>query len=215
MQMLVEQHNYPIKAVCQVWGMARSSYYYENAAPNESELRLRSAIEQVAAEWPTYGCRRVTAQLRREGYCVNTKYVWRVMRELGLQVARPKKKCRTTNSAHPFPRFPNLVLTCEPDGSGGYRWVHLKVERPEQLWVGDITYVRLAQGFVYLAVLMDVFTRSIRGWQLSRSLDGELSLAALRRALLVGTPEIHHSDQGVQYAATGYVDLLREAGVQE
>jgi transposase InsO family protein len=131
------------------------------------------------------------------------------MRELGLAAALPKKKCRTTNSTHPFPRFPNLVLTREPNGE----WSHLDVVRPEQLWVGDITYVRLGQGFVYLAVLMDVFTRQIRGWQLSRSLDGQLSLAALRRALQHGTPQIHHSDQGVQYAATGYVELLREEGV--
>jgi transposase InsO family protein len=213
MQMLVKQHNYPVKAVCQVWDAARSSYYYQRAEPDEGELRMRSAVEQVAAEWPTYGCRRVSHQLRRQGYHVNTKHVWRVMRELGLQAAQPKKKCRTTNSAHSFPRFPNLVLRSELDGSGGYRWSHLDVVRPEQLWVGDITYVRLGQGFVYLAVLMDVFTRQIRGWQLGRSLDGELSLTALRRALTRGTPEIHHSDQGVQYAATGYVELLRERGV--
>lgn len=213
--MLTRQHNYPINAVCAVWGVARSSYYYRSAKPDEDELHLRAALEQVAAEWPTYGCRRVTHQLRRQGYQVNTKHVLRLMRELGLQAAQPRKKCQTTDSRHAFPRFPNLVLMREsgPDGSGEYGWSHLQVERPEQLWVGDITYVRLGQGFVYLALLMDVFTRQIRGWQLGRSLDGELALSALRRALAHGTPEIHHSDQGVQYAATGYVELLRRAGV--
>ncbi len=206
--MLTSNHNYPVKAVCQVWSVARSSYYYQPIEPDDTELQLRAAVEQVAAEWPTYGCRRVTHQLRRQGHQVNTKHVLRLMRELGLQVALPKRKCRTTNSEHSFPRFPNLVLFKE-----GSQLKQLTVERPEQLWVGDITYVRLGQCFVYLAVLMDVFTRSIRGWQLGRSLDGELTLAALRRAMQRATPEIHHSDQGVQYAATGYVELLQEAGV--
>ena len=86
--MLVEQHNYPVKAVCQVWSVARSSYYYQSAEPDQAELRLRAAVEQAAAEWPTYGCRRVTHQLRRQGYRVNTKHVWRLMRELGLQAVR-------------------------------------------------------------------------------------------------------------------------------
>ncbi len=90
--------------------------------------------------------------------------------------------------------------------------MNLKVERPDHVWVGDITYVRLLHEFVYLAVVMDVFTRSIRGWHLGRSLDGELTVTVLRRALQRGAPEIHHSDQGVQYAAGGYVGLLREAG---
>jgi transposase InsO family protein len=125
------------------------------------------------------------------------------MRELGLQGQVPRRKKRTTNSAHSFPRYSNLV-----EG--------LAVVRPEQLWVGDITYVRLHSEFVYLAVIMDVFTRSIRGWHLSRWLDADLTETALRRALARPPhriPEIHHSDQGVQYAAGGYVQMLREAGV--
>jgi transposase InsO family protein len=124
------------------------------------------------------------------------------MAEMGLQGRVARRKKRTTNSAHSFPRYPNLV-----EG--------LAVVRPEQLWVGDITYVRLHSEFVYLAVVMDCFTRSIRGWHLSRWLDGDLTQTALRRALAgppVRTPEIHHSDQGVQYAASGYVRMLMEAG---
>lgn len=121
------------------------------------------------------------------------------MGEMDLQGRVARRKKRTTNSAHSFPRYPNLV-----EG--------LQIVRPEQLWVGDITYVRLQSEFVYLAVIMDVFTRSIRGWHLGRSLDGELTETALRRALKLGTPEFHHCDQGVQYAAGGYVELLGEVG---
>jgi putative transposase len=111
------------------------------------------------------------------------------------------RRKRTTDSNHDFPRFPNLVE-------------ELEVVRPEQVWVADITYIRLRQDFVYLAVIMDVFTRLIRGWHLGRSLEGELTLLALKRALRRHRPEIHHSDQGVQYAATDYVDRLRGVGAQ-
>jgi len=204
--MLHQQHNYPVAVACQVWGMSSSSYYYQVRSADREEVAVRAAVEQLAAEWPTYGYRRIAAQLGRPkeggGYelRVNRKRVHRLMRQMGLQAHRPQRRVRTTNSAHSFPRFPNLV-----EG--------LEVERPDQVWVGDITYVRLQQEFVYLAVLMDVFTRSIRGWHLGRSLEGELTLKALRRALQYGTPQIHHSDQGVQYAAGGYVELLDKAGV--
>ena len=119
---------------------------------------------------------------------------------MGLQAKIKRKKRRTTNSEHGFPRYPNLVLD-------------LEVIRPDQVWVADITYIRLQQEFVYLAVIMDVFTRSIRGWHLGRGLDQELTLEALKPAMLDRLPEMHHSDQGVQYAATAYVDLLLEHGV--
>jgi transposase InsO family protein len=119
-----------------------------------------------------------------------------------MQLRVPKRKtCRTTNSEHPFPRYPNLVLD-------------LQVDHPEQVWVCDMTYVRLGNGFVYLAVIMDVFTRAIRGWNLSRNLDTDLTLGALQRALSLCIPEIHHSDQGVQYAAQAYTDLLQRYEVQ-
>lgn len=188
-----------------MWGLSSSSYYYQARPTDQEEEAVRSAIEELAAQWPSYGYRRIAAQLGRPpekgGYClqVNHKRVHRLMRQMGLQARRSERRARTTNSAHSFPRFPNLL-----EG--------LEVERPDQVWVGDITYVRLVEEFVYLAVLMDMFTRSIRGWHLGRSLDGELTVTALRRALLGGTPEIHHSDQGVQYAAGGYVQMLQEAG---
>lgn len=139
--------------------------------------------------------------LHRGGHKVNNKRVRRLMGEMGLTGKYPKKRCRTTNSHHSLPRYPNRV-----EG--------LVVERPDQLWVGDITYVKLGCEFVYLAVLMDVFTRSIRGWQLARSMEVELTLVALKRALARGKPEIHHSDQGVQYAAKEYTRLLLEQGIE-
>ena len=120
--------------------------------------------------------------------------------ELNLHGAKPARTTRTTNSNHAFPRYPNLVAD-------------LQITRPDQVWVADITYIRLRNEFVYLAVLMDVFTRCLRGWHLGRNLDQGLTLAALERALVVATPQVHHSDQGVQYAATAYVERLQKLQV--
>jgi putative transposase len=196
---MLESH-YPVSLVCQVLALSRSSYYYLASSSNDEQLRL--AIADLAAAWPTYGSRRLTAQLRRKPHhlVVNRKRVQRLMREMGL-VGRRKRPLRaTTDSRHSYPRYPNLVAG-------------LKVNEPDEVWVSDITYVRLRQEFIYLAVIMDVFTRIIRGWCLSRSLAVELTLAALEQALLKALPRIHHSDQGVQYAATEYTGRLVEAGV--
>jgi len=186
---------YPVKLVCQTLGYPRSLYYYQIKGGDEEVVR--KAITEVAGAWPTYGYRRITAQLQREGWVVNSKRVRRIMGELGLEGKTYRRKRRTTNSDHPFPRFPNLVKD-------------LEVVHPDQVWVSDITYIRLSREFVYLAVIMDVFTRCIRGWHLGRGLDQELTLVALRRALACHTPEMHHSDQGVQYASTAYVRMLLE-----
>lgn len=196
MQMLAEE--YPVAQICEVWGSARSSYYRRKASTDEAALH--EAIERLAAEWPTYGYRCITQQLRREGWTVNHKRVERLMRAAGLHIHRKAKRRTTTDSSHPFPRYPNLVE-------------HLEIVRPEQVWVSDITYIRLRDEFVYLAVIMDVFTRSIRGWHLGRGLDQSLTLRALEDALTQQTPEIHHSDQGVQYAAIAYTTRLQQAGV--
>jgi len=197
--MLAEEH--PVSVACEVLGVDRSSYYYQPIEPTD-EARLKEAIKETAAEWPTYGYRRITEQLRREGWVVNHKRVQRLMGLMGIQAQIRPRKRRTTNSEHDFPRYPNLVL-------------ELEVVRPEQVWVCDITYVRLRQVFVYLAVIMDVFTRGIRGYHLGRNLDHTLTLVALRRALVnYPAPEIHHSDQGIQYAALGYTQVLHDAQVQ-
>lgn len=190
---------YPVRLLCRVLRCPRAGLY-RAATARADEAGLRRAVERLAGVWPTYGYRRITALLRREGREVNGKRVRRVMAELGLQGRAPPRCVRTTDSSHPFPRYPNLV-----EG--------LTVERPEQVWVADITYVRVRAEFVYLAVLMDVFTRRIRGWELGRSLDGSLTLAALTRALRGRAPAIHHSDQGVQYAAADYVGRLTSRGV--
>jgi transposase InsO family protein len=123
------------------------------------------------------------------------------MHELGIVGKAPERKPRTTDSGHAYPRYANLVED-------------LTVTRPDEVWVADITYIRLRKEFVYLAVLMDVYTRCIRGWHLGRGLDQELTLTALRRACEHGRPEIHHSDQGVQYAATAYVEMLKSREVK-
>src|SRR5438132_4782721 len=192
--------DYPIRLVCRLLDVPRSSVYYAAQPVPDDEAILKSVLLDLAGEWPTYGYRRLTAMMRRLGWPVNGKRVRRWMQELGIDGAPPTRKKRTTNSDHAFPRYPNLVKDLEITG-------------PDQVWVADITYIRLRREFVYLAVLMDVFTRSIRGWHLSRNLDQGLTLAALERALVVATPHIHHSDQGVQYAATAYVQRLQKLDV--
>ena len=187
---------YPTRVVCRVLAVTPSSHYYRPVGRDEAALR--GAIEELTGRWPTYGYRRITVELKRAGWRINHKRVARLMAEMDVQVKRKRAQRRTTDSDHDGPRFPNLVRD-------------LIVVRPDQVWVADITYIRLARGFVYLAVVMDVFTRAIRGWELSRDLDHSLTVTALLRALRHGRPEVHHSDQGVQYAAQEYVDHLRDS----
>jgi len=195
---LVDQ-GYAVIVVCDVLDYPRSTYYH-SAKPTTDDA-LRAAIREVAGQWPRYGYRRVTAQLRRQGWAVNRKRIQRLMRLMDLPRKTKAKKRRTTNSEHPFPRYPNLVEK-------------VTVTYPDQVWVCDITWIHLRREDVYLAVIMDVFTRSIRGWYLGRSLDHGLTLEALRQALQTHCPEIHHSDQGVQYAATAYTETLQAHGIQ-
>lgn len=198
---LVEWYGYPIKLACELVELPRSSYYYRSHKADESELV--ADLEDVAGQYVTYGTRRIRSQLRRPpyGYRINRKRVQRIMRQKDLLRRVKRRKTPTTDSKHPYPRYPNLVK-------------ELEIVYPEHVWVSDITYIRLGQGFVYLAIVMDVFTRAIRGWQLSKSPDQELTTAALLMALTDHVPEIHHSDQGVQYAAYAYVDLLKAYKIQ-
>lgn len=194
---LVERYDCPVDMALEVLELAHSSYYYRRE--KTIEQRLEGDMQLVAGQFPTYGTRRMTHELRRAPYhyTINRKRVQRIMREKGWLRAVKRAKCRTTNSDHPYPRYPNRVE-------------ELAVVRPDQVWVADITYIRLGNGFVYLAVVMDVFTRSIRGWNLSRNLDVRLSLDALLMGLATRAPEIHHSDQGIQYAASEYVRVLQQ-----
>jgi putative transposase len=194
---LLERFACPVATALEVVDLARSSYYYHRQ--KAADRRLEADLQLVAGQFPTYGSRRMTHELRRPPYRyrLNRKRVQRIMRERGWLRPVKRAKCRTTNSDHPYPRYPNRV-----EG--------LVVVRPDQVWVADLTYIRLGQGFVYLAVVLDVFTRAIRGWHLSRNLDLRLSLDALGRGLQTHAPEIHHSDQGIQYAASEYVRVLQQ-----
>ena len=196
--MQLRRENYPVTTICDIVGLPRSSFYHQVKLDENAGLCV--LLHELAGQYPTYGYRRLTALVRRQGWQVNHKRVQRLLAEMGLQHPVKRRRTRTTDSRHAFQRYPNLV-----EG--------LKARRPDEVWVADITYVALQQEFVYLAVIMDVFTRAIRGWQLSRSLDRELTLTALRRALQHHEPLIHHSDQGVQYACWDYIELLLNHGV--
>ncbi len=196
---LHQERGYPVQLLCELLHSARSSYYYRPHARDDQATR--AAIADAQGHWPTYGYRRITHEISTATAPVNSKRVRRLRRLMGLQRKRPVKKRHTTNSQHGFPRYPNLVQD-------------LVITHPDQVWVADITWIHLQREDVYLAVIMDVFTRNIRSWSLSRSLDHTLTCSALFRALQQHTPEIHHSDQGGQYAATDYTDTLRMRGVQ-
>ena len=189
---------YPIQVLCETLDCPRSSYYYEAALLNDAPLV--EAIEQILLRFPFYGYRRLTAELGRQGWQVNEKLVRRVMKQMGVQGKVGQVRMTTTDSRHNLPRYPNLIRS-------------VTALYPNHLWVADITYIRLADRFIYLAVVLDVYTRAVRGWHLGKSLSQTLSLAALKQALSKATPVWHHSDQGVQYAAKGYTELLSAHGV--
>jgi putative transposase len=185
-----------VEQACDLLGLSHSTFYYQSC--REAERQLEEDIQQVVGQYPSDGTRRVTHQLRRAPYVYryNRKRIQGIMRRKGGLQPVKRVKFRTTNSRHPYPRYANLVRD-------------LIVTRPDEVWVSDITYIRLGQGFVYLAIVLDVYTRVVRGWHLSVSLDQELSLAALRMGLTQRVPQIHHSDQGIQYAAQAYVKVLK------
>jgi len=199
--MLIEEHAARSGIVCRILDLPRSSYYYRAQVKQENDLK--EAIQSMAGQFPTYGTRRITQQLQRAPYCYafGRKRIQRLMRSMSLLRPVKRVKIRTTDSEHGFPRFRNLM-----EG--------LTISHPDQVWVADLTYIRLKHTFIYLAVLMDVFTRSIRGWCLSRTLDQNLTLYALQQALVHHCPKIHHSDQGIHYAFRNYIQALQEHGVQ-
>lgn len=169
----------------------------------EHDEGLAKDIEAIVLKFSGYGYRRVTHELVRRGCPANHKRVLRVMRERRL-LCRPKRRYQTTtDSVHGETRFPNLLSNVIP-------------VRPDQVWQADLTYIRVEHGFVYLACVLDSFTREIVGWSLSKFMDADLSLAALNNALAARRPApglLHHSDQGVQYASRVYSERLRTAGI--
>lgn len=193
-----------LAAMCRALHVNRAAYYRARQKPrSRDDVALRDAVQRIALEMSGYGSRRITAELRRRGWTINRKRVQRLMREDNLLWLRRTKRVRTTDSRHGLTVYPNLVPTLELTGLN-------------QLWVADITYIRLLHEFVYLAVLLDAYSRRCIGWSLGRTLEAELTLEALRMALAqrdVGPALVHHSDRGVQYAAGDYTALLAEHGI--
>jgi putative transposase len=196
----------PVTRICHALSLGRATYYrWQQAGPApEEDVELRAQIQLIALEMPVYGYRRITHALQRQGVLVNHKRVLRLMREDNLLCLRKKGFVRTTDSTHALVVYPNL----RPE---------LSVNGLDQLWVADITYVRLQQEFVYLAVLLDAYSRRCIGWALDRFLEAELALAALRMALAMRPIRpglVHHSDRGVQYASHAYTNLLKDHGIR-
>ncbi len=209
---MIEQahHEHPelsIERLCELCSVSRSWYYERTSRPEstEEETALRDQIERIILEFPGYGYRRVTHALAREGMAVNHKRVLRIMREESL-LCHLKKRfvVRTTDSRHGLPVYPNVLTDAV-------------LTAPDQAWVADLTYIRLRSAFVYLACILDAFSRRCVGWHLSRDMTTQLTLAALRQAIAERHPQpglIHHSDRGVQYASYDYVEQLEQIGAQ-
>jgi transposase InsO family protein len=182
--------------------VSRSGFYRfdDNAEPRpDPNMDLRDAIQRIALAWPSYGRPRITAELRRQDWTVNPKLVYRLMREDNLLCVRKRKFVVTTDSNHTRKVYPNLAPT-------------LILTAPDQLWRADITYIRLREEFVFLAVILDAYSRRVIGWALDRTMEDELTLTALRMALsrrIVQAGLVHHSDRGSQYASNDYTDLLK------
>ncbi len=186
--------------------LARSSFYYKPRSKSrdwmKAEADLRDRIEAICLEFPRYGYRRVTHQLRHEEWQVNHKKVLRLMRESDLLCRVKRRWVKTTDSGHHFPRYPNLIKG-------------MAISRLNQVWLADITYIRIRTGFVYLAAILDAYSRRVVGYAVSIGLDTALTLEALRMAIAKRKPGpgvIHHSDQGVQYASDEYVEELKSHG---
>ncbi len=183
--------------------IARSTFYYRhNAASPGKDADVIDRIEAICLEFPGYGYRRVTKQLQNDESVINHKKVLRLMRESDLLCQARRKRVKTTNSKHPFPRYPNLIKDAVVSGMN-------------QAWLADITYIRIRNGFVYLAAILDAYSRRVIGYAISAGLETSLTLKALRMAIAARNPApgvIHHSDQGVQYASEEYVGELNRHG---
>lgn len=195
-----------VERMTQLGRVSRASVYRfdeSNHASHDADMELRDAIQCIALEWPSYGRPRITAELRRRGWKVNPKRVYRILREDNLLCIRKRKFVVTTDSNHGRKVYPNLARTMVLTGV-------------DQLWVADITYIRLREEFVFLAVILDAFSRRVIGWALDRNLEEPLTLAALKMALSRRSVQpglVHHSDRGSQYASGDYTRLLKENGI--
>jgi transposase InsO family protein len=195
-----------VERMCQLGGISRSGFYRMGSRSEgvDRDVELRDAIQRIAVEFPSYGRPRITAELRRRGWQVNPKRVYRILRQDNLLCLRKRKFVVTTDSGHGLTIYPNLARG-------------LVLSAIDQLWVADITYIRLELEFIYLAVVLDAFSRRVIGWALDRTLEDALTLSALGMALKQRQPQpglVHHSDRGVQYASTDYTGLLNQHGIR-
>jgi transposase InsO family protein len=186
--------------------VSRAGFYRfgDEAGSGDPDMKLRNEIQRIALQWPSYGRPRITAELKRRGWQVNHKRVGRIMQEDNLLCLRRRRFIATTDSAHGYTVYPNAAADLEPSGI-------------DQLWVADITYIRLAEEFVYLAVVLDAYSRRVIGWALDRTLEARLAVDALQMAVKRRRPAaglVHHSDRGVQYACSEYTALLKAYGIQ-
>jgi len=192
------QDEFPLRKLCETLDCALSTIYYEPVERDEQELI--AAIEAILMRFPRYGYRKVDKELARQSFLVGEHVVRRLLRQMGRTRSIGKVRVRTTDSNHAHLRYPNQIKG-------------LILGRPDQVWVADITYIRLGHRFIYLAVILDAYTRVVRGWALSRRIDQQLTLDALDMALEKAVPYIFHSDQGAQYAAWAHTERLLNLGV--
>jgi len=196
-----------VKRMVEMAQVSRASFYrFDNETESgpDPDMDLRDSIQRIALEWPSYGWRRITAELRRRGQTANHKRVYRLMREDNLLCVRKRKFVLTTDSNHGRKVYPNLAKEMVLTGT-------------DQLWRADITYVRLREEFVFVAVILDAYSRRVIGWALDRTMEEELTLSALRLALsrrMVEPGLVHHSDRGSQYASLAYSELLKGNGIK-
>jgi transposase InsO family protein len=196
----------PLTELCRLSEVSRAGFYRWRGQPpaQDADMELRDAIQRIAVEWPCYGSRRITRELWDRGRRVNRKRVQRLMREDNLLCLRKRRFVVTTDSDHGLPVYPNLARDLVLTGI-------------DQLWVADLTYIRLETEFVYLAVILDAFSRKVIAWALDRTLEATLTIEALRMARRKRKPSpgrVHHSDRGVQYASGDYTDLLKANGIE-
>ena len=192
--------DYPVRVVCAALACASSTAYYRSQRRDDRDHALVAVIEQVLLRFPFYGYRKVHHELLRRGVEVGEHVVRRLLRQMGATRSVGVVRVQTTDSNHAHPRYPNRIRG-------------LQLKRPDQVWVADITYIRLGKRFIYLAVILDVYTRVVRGWALSRTIDQQLTIDALNMALTTSKPLIFHSDQGSQYAAWLHIEPLLSTNV--
>ena len=188
-----------IRRQCELVGLNRASYYYQPVPESELNLELMRLIDEQYLKTPFYGWPKMTAHLKRAGYEINHKRIQRLMRKMGIQAIHPRKKRQTGNKEHQI--YPYLLR-------------NMSIERPNQVWSTDITYIPMKHGFMYLTAIIDWYSRYVITWELSNTLDGHFCQMALERALVHAKPEIFNTDQGSQFTANAFTDILKQAQIK-